>query len=64
MLYSLVILANGKLKCCPSSVIEPTENTDTCVELDNENWKFGETTIARTAKGNRIAVKPMMFSGE
>ena len=64
MLYCLIKLENGKLKCCPSAAIEPTDNTLTCIELDNESWKFGEMTIARTAKGNRIAVEPMLFSGE
>ena len=51
------------LKIAASSVLEPTENTDTCEDFDNNNWHFGEKTVAVTNSGKRVDVQPLGFSG-
>ena len=60
----LKLKQNGALKVCCSSKIEPTENTDTCEELGNSSWHFGDSTFARSTDGNRCAVIPLLFTGE
>lgn len=62
-MFVLVKTESGRLKACPASAIEPTENTDTCEELNDDVWQYGESTFARTQSGKRVAVEPLYFSG-
>ena len=54
---------SGSLKVCNTSQLEPTQNTDTCIEFDNESWKFGDKTVASSAEGKSV-VTPLLFTGE
>ena len=65
MKFCLIKLeCNGSLKVCNTSQLDPTENTDTCIELDNESWKFGDKTFANSAEGKSVVVTPLLFTGE
>lgn len=63
-MYALVKTQSGAVKSCPASAIEPTENTDTCHSLNDEDWHYGDSTYARTQSGNRVVVEPLFFSGK
>jgi hypothetical protein len=63
-MYVLLKTQIGNIKGCPVSAVEPTSNTDTCDELCDETWTYGETTFARTSSGKRVAVEPLYFAGK
>lgn len=63
-MFSIIKTKNGQYKKCPASSIEPTENTETCAELSDATWHYGDTTFARTKNGNRVAVEPIFFHGK
>ena len=63
MKYCIIQTKKGNTYGVSTDTIEPTENTDTCEVLDNENWKFGDWTFGRTKSGSRTAVLPLYFTG-
>ena len=64
MSYALVKLADGRLRSCPTDSIDPTDDTDTCQEIDNDTWIFGQKTFARKTSGRKVPVEPLFFGGK